>query len=216
MVSLYKKYSHSIWLLYFPFYLMVFSYLEKANVHGLHRVTAALDYQIPFCEWFILPYLLWFAYVAVVVAYLFFRNVPEFRRCMRFLCTGMTVFLLVSALYPTAQDLRPLLPANGSILTDMVRHLYQIDTPTNVFPSIHVFNSISVCIAVFRAKTGKQNTMLRLLCLLLTASIVFATMFLKQHSIIDVLGGIVLSCICYYLFYIRDITFSFSRRKVTA
>ena len=216
MVSLYKKYSHGIWLLYFPLYLLVFSYLEKTNVRGLHRVTSFLDYHIPFCEWFIIPYLLWFAYIAVTVTYLFFHNVSEFRHCMRFLCAGMTIFLIVSAVYPTVQDLRPVLPASGSILTDLVRHLYQVDTPTNVFPSIHVFNSIGAYIAVCRVKPGKHNLGFRLGCLVLTVSIILATMFLKQHSVIDVIGGIALAYLCYYLIYCRDVSVSRKQSKVLA
>ncbi|MGN1031631.1 MAG: serine/threonine protein phosphatase, partial [Butyricicoccaceae bacterium] len=120
MGKLFKKYGHAVWLLYFPLYLLVFAYLERTNVRNLHRMTSFIDYQIPFCEWFIIPYLLWFAYIAVTVAYLFFCNVPEYHKLMRFLCTGMTVFLIFSAVYPNALDLRPSLTDNGCILTDLV------------------------------------------------------------------------------------------------
>lgn len=206
MFDLYKKYKYTPWLLYFPLYLLIFTYLERINVHKLHLITSWVDYYIPFCEWFIIPYLLWFTYIAATVAYLFFYNQLEFHRFMCFLCIGMSVFLIISAIYPTAQNLRPTLSMQGSILTDMVRCLYQIDTPTNVFPSIHVFNSIGAYIAVCRVTIPQKHAPLRFGCLSLSILIILSTMFLKQHSLIDVVGGTGLALFCYYLIYCREAT----------
>ena len=69
-----KKYRHGLLLLYFPFYLAAFAYLEKKVPDKVHIINCAIDQYIPFVEVFIIPYLLWFAYVAVAGIYFFFKE----------------------------------------------------------------------------------------------------------------------------------------------
>ena len=68
------KYKHGLLLLYFLIYLPWFGYLEENVTTHFHVIHVALDDKIPFCEYFIIPYMLWFAYVAWGVAYFFFKN----------------------------------------------------------------------------------------------------------------------------------------------
>ena len=68
------KYKHAIIILYMPIYLLWFTSLEKrTNVH-FTDIHCKIDDYIPFCEFFIIPYLLWFLYVAVSLVYLFFQT----------------------------------------------------------------------------------------------------------------------------------------------
>ena len=54
------KYKHAIIILYMPIYLLWFTSLEKrTNVH-FTDIHCKIDDYIPFCEFFIIPYLLWF------------------------------------------------------------------------------------------------------------------------------------------------------------
>ena len=94
------KYSH-IWvflygLIYFPW----FTYLEKNVTNNFHIIHMAIDDSIPFVEYFVVPYFLWFGYVAAAVAYFFFKNKHDFYRLCGFLAAGMTIFLVVSTIYP--------------------------------------------------------------------------------------------------------------------
>ncbi len=94
------KYSH-IWvflygLIYFPW----FTYLEKNVTNDFHIIHMAIDDSIPFVEYFVIPYFLWFGYVAAAVAYFFFKNKNDFYRLCGFLAAGMTIFLVVSTIYP--------------------------------------------------------------------------------------------------------------------
>ena len=77
-----------------------FGHLERTVKH-YKLIHVALDDHIPFCEVFIVPYLLWFLYVAVTVMYFFFKDKDDYFKCCTFLFTGMTVFLLVSTLWPS-------------------------------------------------------------------------------------------------------------------
>ena len=95
-----KNYRHGLLLLYFPFYLAAFAYLEKRVPDKVHIINCAIDQYIPFVEVFIIPYLLWFAYVAVAGIYFFFKEKESFCKWMYFGMIGMTIFIIVSYLYP--------------------------------------------------------------------------------------------------------------------
>ena len=110
---------------------------------------------------------------------------------------GMTVFIIVSWVYPNGHLLRPIVFPRENIFTDMVRFLYSIDTPTNILPSIHVYNSIAAFIAIAKCKALKSKPLVVGGAFLLTASIVAATMFLKQHTVVDVVLALALNCLLY-------------------
>ncbi len=75
------------------------------------------------------------------------------------------------------------------------------DTPTTIFPSIHVYNSVAVAVAVEHSEQLKNRPVFRNVCLGLTVRIVVSTMFLKQHSVSDVCCAVVMnagSCMLLY------------------
>ena len=75
-----KKYGHA-WLLSYAFiYLAWFFHLEETTKPPYNIIHIALDDSIPFVEAFIIPYLLWFPYVAVTVAYFFFTSKNDYYR----------------------------------------------------------------------------------------------------------------------------------------
>ncbi len=164
----------------------------------------SIDDAIPFVEYFIIPYLLWFAYIAITVMYFFLKNKNEFYRLCAFLFVGMTVFLIISTVYPNGHYLRPTVFERENIFTDLVRLLYRADTPTNLFPSIHVYNSIGVNIAIWHSEEFKKSKSIRYGSAVLMVSIILSTMFLKQHSVFDVITGIVFSVFMYTFVYAKD------------
>lgn len=186
-------------------YLCTFSYLEGRRV-PIHIIQGKIDSMIPFCEYFIVPYLLWFVYVAATVGYFLFfvSDKEEYKRLCISLLTGMIVFVVISYIFPNGQILRPNL-AGENIFQILVMHLYKTDTPTNILPSLHVFYSIACCVALLKNDRVKRSFPTLSLILLLTVSIVLSTMFLKQHSIIDVVMAFVLNILCYQLFYKEEL-----------
>ena len=107
MKKLMKKYGH-VWILsYGLIYLPWFAALQQNVGKPYHVMHTALDDLIPFNEYFIVPYLLWFLYVAAAIAYFFFTNKDDYYRLCTFLFTGMTISLLVCTLYPNGTDFRP-------------------------------------------------------------------------------------------------------------
>lgn len=201
-----KKYKHGFVIVIYAFlYLCIFRYLEQRHVYSYHLIHCALDDLIPFCEYFIVPYFLWFPYQVFTVAYFIFfvKDKREYYQLTFNLCMGMTVFLIVSWLYPNIQLLRPTAFADNNLFVRAVQRLYSMDTPTNILPSIHVFNSIAIHLAICKCKQLKDKKWLKRSACILTLLIVLSTMFLKQHSVIDVTLGCAMVGIGYLLFYSR-------------
>lgn len=213
MKAFFQKYKHAWVLLYGFIYLPWFFWLESRANLPYHVIHVWLDDKIPFVEYFIVPYLLWFVYVAAVFAYLFFKGTKkEFYRYCIFLFTGMTLFLVISTVYPNGHLLRPTEFPRHNIFTFAVQILYQADTPTNIFPSIHVFNSIAAYRALVNNPRLGRSRLIRGGSFVLMVSIILATMFLKQHSALDVMAGIVLGTLMDQIVYRME--FSFSRARV--
>ena len=67
--------------------------------------------------------------------------------------------------------------------------LHDADTPTNVFPSIHVYNTLVCLIAVLTSRGLKGKIWIKLGATVLSVLIILSTLFLKQHSVIDAGAG---------------------------
>lgn len=194
-----------IMAVYFVFYMITFAYIENRDVHH-YIIHTTIDDKIPFCEYFIIPYLLWFLFVAVTITYMIFfhQTWKEYYQLMITLVIGMTTFLVVSLIFPNGQDLRPVL-SGDSIFIEAVRFIYHSDTPTNVLPSIHVFNSLACCMAILKNQRKKYKKITDIGTMVLTILIIMSTMFLKQHSVIDVMLAALLYTGCYRLVYGKEV-----------
>ena len=203
MKQFFEKYKHG-WILGYVFIYMVWFFaLENRSDTVFHTIHIKLDDLIPFNEYFVIPYFLWFAYIAVTFAYFFWADKQDFIRLCIFLFTGMTICLVIYYVWPNGQNLRPDLTtlARENIFTRILAMLYSTDTHTNVCPSIHTFNSVGACIAIYKSKKLKSKQAIRIGSLILTVSICLSTVFLKQHSILDVFWALVLAVPMYLLAY---------------
>ena len=204
--ELYPKYRHVIPLiLYGIIYLSWFCYLEQTVTKQYTVIHMGIDDYIPFCEVFVIPYMLWFAYVAVVVLYFLLKDKTDYYRVCAFLATGMTIFLVISTLWPNGHHLRLGEFPRDNIFTRMVASLWKTDTPTNLWPSIHVYNSIGAHIAIAKSKHFENRKGIRIASFILATSIILATVFIKQHSVFDVLTAFALSAIMYLVIYRYDL-----------
>lgn len=198
-----KKYCHAWVLLYFFVYLAWFFWLEGyvSPDTDYFRMYVPLDDMIPFCEWFMIPYLLWFPYMGVVVAFSVFDGRSNFFKGAAYLFIGMSLCLLICTLWPNGQDLRLDELPRDNMLSRMVASLYTTDTNTNVFPSIHSYNSIVAFVMICHSNKLKGNIPVRVISFILSLSIILSTMFLKQHSVLDAIGAFVLSILLYIPIY---------------
>lgn len=182
--------------LYLVFYLSFFALLERVNTVPQVWIHCRLDDMIPFCKYAVIPYFLWFAWIPATLLYMVFRAPrQEFWRLCLPLFAGMTLALLFCAVVPNGLALRPRYVPGSDPFARAVRLLYHSDTSTNVCPSIHVFNSVTLNLAFQRSScfAGQRRRWLRRGASVLNVSIILSTMLLKQHSVIDVVFGLLLA-----------------------
>ena len=179
--------------IFFTVYMLMFSLIEKIDAPEYFYTYGVIDKMIPFCEFFVIPYFAWFIMIPAVCIYLLFANEKEYRRMSYMLVFGMSAFIIISIIMPTKLYLRPYVMPRDNIFCEIVSFLYHIDTSTNVFPSIHVYNTCVAMQAVRRSHTKMfLKPGLRLAVDITSVLIILSTVFIKQHSILDVLGGLVL------------------------
>ena len=196
------RYRHAWVLLYSFIYMPWFCYLEKHRFSHYYLIHSPLDDYIPFVEYFIVPYLLWFLFIAVTIAYFFFTDKKGYYQLTAFLFTGMTIFLIICTVFPNELNLRPRTFANDTVFTRLVQQLYSTDTPTNVLPSIHVYNSLGAAIAIGHSQALKKHRGIQFVSYGLAGLIILSTMFLKQHSVTDVIAAVALTFMIYPLIYV--------------
>ncbi len=203
MKSLFKRYWHILFGLYAFIYMPCFAYLEKTVTTDYNLIHCRLDELIPFCEYFILPYLFWFVFVAVACVYFFFKSQGESVRMFSYLIVGMSIAVATFFIYPNGLgDFRPREFPRENFCTDLVRFIYGADTSTNVLPSLHVYNTLVIVVAVFESRTfGKHKTLVRIIVSVIAVLICASTMFLKQHSVYDVIAAFALAAVLYPVFY---------------
>lgn len=180
-----------LWLLaYWPVFGLLFLFVERIwTERTFVSVYCALDDKIPFCEFFLLPYLFWFVYLVGMHLYTLLYDRDAFEKMMRFIIVTYSLAIVIYLLFPTEQNLRPETFVRSNVFTAFMTHFYRFDTNTNVCPSIHVIGSVAVlCTAwqIPRFSTRGWRFAFAVSCILICAS----TVFLKQHSILDVLAAL--------------------------
>ena len=172
-------------LIYAPIYLSWFIYIEKHKFSHYAVIHTVVDDYIPFVEAFIIPYFMWFAYVSLTLLFFMFSfDVEDYYKNFFFLATGMTIFLVISTLFPNMHNLRPAVMPRDNIFTHLVQFIYSSDTSTNLWPSIHVYNSIGTMIAVHHSKRFNKAGVV--IMDVIGWLIILSTLFVKQHSFYDV------------------------------
>ncbi len=192
-------FSHILLLLFWPVHGVVFGLLEQVRqVDSYYPMYCRLDDLIPFNEWFVIPYIYWFVYLIGMLVYTFFRDVPVFRQMMRFVILTYSASLVIFFIFPNCQELRPESFQRDNIFTRFMADFYEFDTNTNVFPSLHVVGSMAALFASWKTR-GLNTPLWRTLSLISAVMICLSTVFLKQHSVLDIFGGLLVSALGYFL-----------------
>lgn len=185
-----RELRYALWL---PVYLVCFFLLEHLVTGDYWATQLPLDSLIPFCPFFVVFYCLWYPLLVAVGLYLLAADRPGFRRYMAFLSVSFFLSLLIWALIPNGQDLRPDLTRQADFFSRWVGALYAIDTNTNVFPSVHVVGAIGAAWAVWDCPSLRRRRWPGIAATVLAALICLSTVFIKQHSLLDAAGGAALA-----------------------
>ncbi|MDO5409198.1 MAG: phosphatase PAP2 family protein [Lachnospiraceae bacterium] len=160
-----------------------------------YNISSPIDDLVPFMPQFIIVYFGCFIFWAVnycMIARLDKEHVYRFFTAdfyARLAC------LIIFVLFPTTNT-RPELVGND-FFTWCMRFLYQVDAPTNLFPSIHCMTSW-FCYIGIRNKKGIPLWYQRFSGIMAIA-VFISTLALRQHVLIDVIAGVVLAQLTYYI-----------------
>ncbi len=194
------QFSHLWYLLYWPLYGTFFYLVEQIwTDRDWLYMWCPVDDVIPFCEWFVFPYMFWFVFLCGMLFFTLLFEPRSFRRMMVFIAITYSVTMIVYLICPTAQNLRPDLSTLGrdNVLVRFMEDFYAFDTNTNVCPSIHVIGSVAVLFTGMNSEFFRKRTGWQVFFWITTILISISTVFLKQHSILDVLWAIPLCAAAY-------------------
>lgn len=194
------QFSHLLlllsWVFFFVFYFITENLIPLENCHVIH---CGLDDLIPFCEWFIIPYVLWYLLIFLSLGYFLLYNVDAFKKLQTYIFITQIVAMIIYIVFPNCQNLRPTEFPRDNFLTDVTGFLYSIDTNTGVLPSLHCAYSIGIATVWLKEKNTHPS--LKAFITVFAFIICLSTMFVKQHSVLDFLAAIPLCILAEILVY---------------
>ena len=168
------------WIVYFVLFFLTENLIPAENCTPMHMW---LDDMIPFCEWFLIPYVLWYGLIIISLIWFLLYDVDSFQRLQIYIIINQMVAMTIYILFPSRQDLRPVVFPRDNFLTDCVALLYRLDTNTGVCPSQHVAYSLAMASTWLKAKDVPR--IWQAFLVVSAALICLSTMFIKQHSAVD-------------------------------
>ncbi len=188
-VSFIRDNRYSLWLLYLPCYLLYFGLLQLKNVpdSAVHIIETPLDKIIPTIPVFFVPYgFWWLLFPGAILYFLFFGTKEDFLKLCFILFGGYTICMVVYTIWPNGLALREPIYTTD-IFSKGVLWLRSIDPPRNVCPSMHVSSTVAIDIVVRECSyiKTKYKNIESIIAILICVS----TVFIKQHSVIDVVLG---------------------------
>lgn len=164
-----------------------FVQLFTGNTNALD-MTAAWDHAFPFQPAWVLVYIgtfVFWTYQYTTVA----RESPAmaYRLSAADFVAKLICFVFFIVL-PTT-NVRPSVEGSGFI-PFVMRFIYWVDTPTNLFPSIHCFVAWLGTRYIYECKSLRHRALTSALCTVGTLLVFASTLFTKQHVLLDVISGV--------------------------
>ncbi|MDD5953611.1 MAG: phosphatidic acid phosphatase [Firmicutes bacterium] len=186
------------WVGYFCLYFLTENLIPAEKCYSVH---IPLDDMIPFCEWFVIPYVSWYLLIVFSLGYFALYNIDSFKRLSKYIIITQVIAMTIYIIFPSRQDLRPAEFAQDNILTKIVGILYAFDTNTGVCPSLHVGYSLGI--ASVWLKERSASLVWKIALVLWVILICISIMFVKQHSALDLFAALPM-CLLAELVVYRD------------
>lgn len=172
-----------------------------------YDLTLPFDRAVPVIPWFTAIYL--GCYLFWVVNYILIARQGR-EHCYRFVTADILSRLICCAFYlllPTT-NVRPEL-VGTDFWTQALRLVYTIDSPVNLFPSIHCLVSWFCYIGI----RGRRSVpkWYRVFSCVFAILVCISTQVTKQHYIVDVFGGILVAEGTYYLAFHTNLYLTLKR-----
>ncbi|MBR6917424.1 MAG: phosphatase PAP2 family protein [Clostridia bacterium] len=155
-----------------------------------YNITTPIDDAIPFVPAFIIIYVLAFAQWAFGIWYFISRSKDV---CFKFIAAtliGEVICLTTFIVFPTVmtqpEDL------GGGAFSWMTSIIYTLDEPNNLFPSLHCFASWMCFRGISYIEKEKRNKFYTIFSFVFSLLVFASTVFVKQHVVADIAGGVLL------------------------
>ena len=181
------------------------SFIWSQGTYLLARVIASswyhydlslpIDAEFPLVPWTVAIY--FGAYLFWGITYCYMATVGKNDRD-RYFCAdaiAKTVAFAMFLLIPM-RIARPEITGDG-VWDSVMRFLYTIDTPDNLFPSIHCLASW-MCFIGLRGRR-EVHIVIKVLSFVAAVAVCVSTLTTRQHVIVDVISGVLLAEISYFI-----------------
>ena len=192
MKTLKKKFPYLLLLLVMPFLGLIYTILNESQ-RKASQIPLPIDQEIPFVSAFVVPYIIWYAFIFGYLVYFCFKDTDVYVKTLITIVIGELICFVIYFFFQTTVP-RPTIEGNG-IFVMLVKYIYAHDQPVNCFPSIHVLTTYAIMLASFHIKNKhKWNTYF---IHLIGSLIILSTLFIKQHVILDMVASMFLVAFIY-------------------
>lgn len=187
-INEFKKYKYKLDLLWLiVFILLQCIYFVSNNIYkDGFDLTISLDRQIPLISIFVFPYIFWYLYMIIGYILISLKDRKEFMRVLIGQFIGMLISYSIFFIFPTKIS-RPII-SNEGILNTLINTIYLLDRPFNCFPSLHVLGTYFI----MRYTKKNNNKYIYYYTQVVGVLIIFSTVFIKQHFVLDVITSIIM------------------------
>ena len=169
-------------ILLVTFLLVKSIYLPLNKRKSKYYWKIKFDYSIPFIPIFIIPYLGYFIFIISTIILLWntkYINNFFITYIISYILSGLFWYFVPNGVK------RPVI-VKKDIFSRLTRIIFKYDNDTNGFPSAHIFATL-IC-SYFLYFAFPENLLVNLS---VTFLISISTVFVKQHYVLDILGGII-------------------------
>ena len=175
------KFKH---ILIFLLVMVLYFVTNRLNVgREVYDFGIFLDNLIPLVTWFVYFYLAYF--ILMLIPFFISNNTKSltWRYCVSIIVSSLFFVIIPTSIY------RPLLE-NVNLNNYLVNMIHYLDKPYNLFPSLHA--ALLTLSFMFLYKHDKKLSY-KLSPLFILSFI--STVFIKQHYVLDLIGGVLVALI---------------------
>lgn len=175
-----------------------------------YNVSGWLDSQIPMINWMIVVYLGCYAFWVVNYILVVREDKETARQFALIEMTAKMICFVIYVVFPTTMT-RGTVTGNG-IFDIAIQFVYQIDPADNLFPSLHCLVSWICYLGVKDLKSVPD--WYKKVSMIIAFLVFISTVTVKQHVIVDVIGGVLVAEGCYILFHMPKIIFDTKVQRI--
>ena len=181
---------------------IIFNFISYFSIQLLftaseYNFLISLDHSIPFVPEFVWIYHTLIPIILITMFSFVSRKEVFLSAFTAYMIASVTLsvfYILFPSFYPRESFVDP-----SSVSGWLVELTRMIDGANNTFPSGHVTFSWLLAFFVGLTQYAKKYSWIKIIYYIWAILVTLSTLALKQHFIVDVLSGILLASMCYFL-----------------